>query len=412
MGSLSNHRPSRRTVSLGLAASALAAPAILGTARAAAPLRIGCLAPVSGFFAREGQNCKRGFDLAAPMMSDLGMPVEILFADTESNPDRARTAAERLVGEGAQVLIGTFDSGETSAVAQVAEQKGIPHVINIAAAPQITEQGYKFVFRNFPTGPMLVRNGFGLIKQLIAATEITPRTAVFLHVDDTFGTAMQKGVAALFPKLEMPFALTETISYDAKAKDLSVEVAKAKATNADLLLMVSHGADAIMLIREMVKQRWEPMGVMTPGSPGTYEAQFYKALGKYSDFVIANLPWINSRTAMSKELLDRFAKVHGDEIIELNVGFSLEAVLVAANAHKRANSGGPREIAEALRKTDIAEHVMIGGPIRFDEKGQNTGIESAALQNLNRKPTVVLPQEAAEASPVLPFPGWSDERRG
>ena len=188
--------------------------------------------------------------------------------------------------------------------------------------------------------------------------------------------------------------------------------ALALATGADLLLMVSHGADAIMLIREMVKQRWEPMGVMTPGSPGTYEAQLYKALGKYSDFVIANLPWINSKTAMSKELLDRFAKVHGDEIIELNVGFSLEAVLIAVDAHKRANSGDPKEIAEALRKTDIAEHVMIGGPIRFDEKGQNTGIESAALQNLNRKPTVVLPQEAAEASPVLPFPGWSDERRG
>ncbi|MGE4244350.1 MAG: ABC transporter substrate-binding protein, partial [Parvibaculaceae bacterium] len=180
MGSLSNCRPSRRTVSKGLAASLLAAPAILGTARAAAPLKIGCLAPVSGFFAREGQNCKRGFDLAGPMMSDMGMPVEILFADTESNPDRARTAAERLVGEGVQVLIGTFDSGETSAVAQVAEQKGIPHVINIAAAPQITEQGYKFVFRNFPTGPMLVRNGFALIKKLIEATEITPRTAVFM----------------------------------------------------------------------------------------------------------------------------------------------------------------------------------------------------------------------------------------
>ncbi|MGE0213267.1 MAG: ABC transporter substrate-binding protein [Parvibaculaceae bacterium] len=412
MGSLSNCRPSRRTVSKGLAASLLAAPAILGTARAAAPLKIGCLAPVSGFFAREGQNCKRGFDLAGPMMSDMGMPVEILFADTESNPDRARTAAERLVGEGVQVLIGTFDSGETSAVAQVAEQKGIPHVINIAAAPQITEQGYKFVFRNFPTGPMLVRNGFALIKKLIEATEITPRTAVFMHVDDTFGTAMQKGVAALFPKLEMPFALIETISYDAKAKDLSVEVAKAKATDADLLLMVSHGADAIMLVREMVKQRWEPMGVMTPGSPGTYEAQFYKALGKYSDFIIANLPWINPTTAMSKDLLERFGKIYADEIIELNVGFSLEAVLIAADAHKRANSGDPKEIAEALRKTDIAEHVMIGGPIRFDEKGQNISIESAALQNLNRKPTVVLPQEAAEASPILPFPGWSDERRG
>ena len=74
-------------------------------------------------------------------------------ADTETNVDTARTRAERLIEEGAQVLVGAFDSGQTSAIAQVAEQRGIPFVINIAAAPQITEQGYKFVFRNFPTAP-------------------------------------------------------------------------------------------------------------------------------------------------------------------------------------------------------------------------------------------------------------------
>ena len=51
------------------------------------------------------------------------------------------------------MLVGAFDSGHTAAVAQVAEQRGVPLIINIAAAPQITEQGYKFVFRNFPPAP-------------------------------------------------------------------------------------------------------------------------------------------------------------------------------------------------------------------------------------------------------------------
>ena len=54
------------------------------------------------------------------------------------------------------MLVGAFDSGQTIAIAQVAEQRGIPLVVNIAAAPQITEQGYKFVVRNFPTAPMLI----------------------------------------------------------------------------------------------------------------------------------------------------------------------------------------------------------------------------------------------------------------
>ncbi|MCC2110871.1 MAG: ABC transporter substrate-binding protein, partial [Hyphomicrobiales bacterium] len=276
----------------------------------------------------------------------------------------------------------------------------------------ITEQGYKFVFRNFATGPMLVINGLGLIKGLFAATGTTPKSAVFMHVNDTFGTAMAKGIGALFSKMDMPFEIVETIAYDPKAKDLSVEVTKAKATGADIVMPVSHGADAIMLIREMVKQRWEPMGIMTPGSPGTYEAQFYKALGKYSEFVIANVPWIDPKTAMSQEFAKRFGEMFSGEMLELNAGFSFEAVLIAADAYKRAGSADPNALADALRATNIEEHVMIGGPLAFNEKGQNVNIASAALQNLNRKPTVVLPAESAETTPVFPMPGWGDAKRG
>ncbi len=35
---------------------------------------------------------------------------------------------------------------------------------------------------------------------------------------------------------------------------------------------------------------------------------------------------------------------------------------------------------------------MIGGPIKFDDKGQNNNIGSAVMQNRNRTPTVVLPE--------------------
>ncbi len=405
---------SRRRFTAGAAAAAAvtAGGLPLRRALAAAPLKVGCLAPLSGFFAREGQACKRGFDLAPAILADMGMPIEIIMADTESNPDKARTAAEKLINDGAQVLIGTFVSGETTAVAQVAEQRGIPHVINIAAAPKITEQGYKFVFRNFTTGPMLVSNGLALMKDLFKATGATPKTAVFMHVNDTFGKAMAGGVKALFPRMNMPFEIVGSISYDGRAKDLSVEVAKAKATGADIMMPVSHGADAIKIVREMVKQRWEPMGIMTPGSPGTYEQQFYSTLGKYSEFVIANVPWVDPTTDMSKTLIRAFNRKFSGQLLELNVGFSFEACLIAADAYKRAGSAAPQALADALRQTNIAEHVMIGGPIQFNEKGQNVNIKSAAMQNLNRRPTVVLPEGSAEAKPVFPMPGWNDAQRG
>jgi len=62
---------------------------------------------------------------------------------------------------------------------------------------------------------------------------------------------------------------------------------------------------------------------------------------------------------------------------------------------------------EALRATSIAQRVMIGGPIRFDEKGQNVDNRLASLQIRDGRPTVVLPAANAEAKPVFPMPGWS-----
>ena len=202
----------------------------------------------------------------------------------------ARTQAEKAIDAGAQMLVGAFDSGQTIAIAQVAEQRGMPFVVNIAAAPQITEQGYKFVVRNFPTAPMLITGALALHKEIFKVSGKTPKTAVLMSINDTFGTAMVNGIKALFPKLDMPYEIVDTITYDPAAKDLSVEVGKAKATKAELLMPVSRLNDAKLLIQEMVKQRWEPMGVMNPGAPGLYEQDFFKTMGKYSDFLISTCP--------------------------------------------------------------------------------------------------------------------------
>ena len=57
--------------------------------------------------------------------------------------------------------------------------------------------------------------------------------------------------------------------------------------------------------------------------------------------------------------------------------------------------------------TKIEKRVMVGGPIEFDAKGQCNTIASVCLQNRNQTPTVVLPKDAAEMTPVFPMPSWN-----
>ncbi len=405
-------RVSRRTFTAGLgAAGFVAGTAPFNIVRAqGAALKVGVLLPRSGVQAGIGQDCQRGVDITAGILKDLGLPsLQIMNADTETNVDTARARAEKLIGEGAQLLVGAFDSGQSSAIAQVAEQKGIPFVINIAAAPPITEQGYKFVFRNFPTAGMILRDAFIDQKEIFATVGAAPKTAVYMHVNDTFGMAMKGGIGAVMPKFDMPYKIVETIAYDPAARDLSVEIAKAKATGADALLMTSRLNDAILLTRELVKQRWTPMTIMSMG-PGWYEDQYLKTLGKLSDGPLSFVPWYDPNKKLSKQLEAALAKAHPGVNLNVNHVYTFEALLIAADAFKRAGSTDPKALADAVRKTNIKDNVTIGPGIQFDAKGQNDKIVGGAIQNRGGKLVTVAPKQAANGKPVWPLQPY--DKRG
>jgi branched-chain amino acid transport system substrate-binding protein len=385
----------------------------LGVVRAEAKkLKVGVLLPRSGTQALIGQSCQRGADVAAEVIKQLlGVDIEIMSADTESSAEVARSRAERLIEEGAHVLVGAFDSGHTAAIAQVAEQRGIPHIVNIAAAPQITEQGYKHVFRNFPPAPELLKNGLTLLGDMFVATKSEPKSAVFLHVNDTFGQSMATGVTATLANMKLPFTISEKIAYDPAAKDLSVEISKAKAKKPDLVLVVCRLNDAIVLRREMVKQRFSPMGIVSPGSPGLYEEQFTKALGKHAEYAISNAPWFNPKNDVTKLVAAALKKTHPKDELAFhgtNVGYTCDAIMIAADAFKRAGSADRKALTEAIRQTDIAstKRMSLGGAIKFNAKGQVENNRSAVVQNIKGKPTVTLPTDIAEAKVTFPVPDF------
>lgn len=376
--------------------------------RAQAPVRVGVLLPRSGFLSAIGAACWRGAELAPNILSDMGLAVEVIGADTESNPDTGRIQAERLIREGVDILVGCFDSGTTAAVAQVAEQNGMPFVINIAADPAITEQGYQYVFRNFPKAPTLVMRGLGSINNLFEVTGTTPQTTVFMHVNDTFGTAMSRGIQALAPQVGVPYEFVDSISYDPQARDLSVEVARARALEPDFLMVVTRLNDAILLVRECVRQRFDTMGIISPGSPGMYEKQFAETLGPYAEYATTSVPWFNPTSPITTELQSQFVAEFPDQTFELNPGFTFEALMICADAAQRAGSNNTDDLVAALRATEIAEHPMYGGPIQFDEEGQNPNIGTVVVQIQDGNPVVTAPVDIATNDPVFPVPSWSD----
>ena len=397
----------RRT--FGAAVGTLALSALPARARADganAKLKIGVLLPRSGLQALIGQSCQKGADLAPDLIRQrLGVEIEIMNADTESNVDTARSRAERLIGEGAHVLVGAFDSGHTAAIAQVAgaarrsahrqhRRRAADHRAGLQVrVPQLPARA----------GDRQERPG-RCSSDIFAEAKAAPKTAVFMHVNDTFGQSMAKGVAALLPTLSMPFKMVDTIPYDPAAKDLTVEVSKAKATSAELLLLVCRLNDAIVLRREMVKQRWNPMGVVSPGSPGLYEEQFAKALGKHAEYCISNTVWFNPKNGITQAFAAAFKKrfpkddlaFHGINV-DLHVRRDPDrgGRVQARQDHRPegAGRGDPRRPTSPQRTASPS-----AGRSSSTPRARSRATGRSCSRTWSGKPTVVLPKDIAEAS--------------
>ena len=180
---------------------------------------------------------------------------------------------------------------------------------------------------------------------------------------------------------------------------------KAKAANAEIMLVVGRLNDAMLLTREMVKQRWTPNAILSWG-PGWYENQYTKTLGKLSDGPISLVPWYDPNKKMTKTLQDAFAKKFPDLNMNTNHVYTFEALLIAADAYKRAGSADPKALAAALHATNITDNVSIGPGIMFDAKGQKIGLKCGAVQNRGGKQVTVAPKEAANAKLEWPMKSY------
>ncbi|MTV19012.1 MULTISPECIES: ABC transporter substrate-binding protein [Bradyrhizobium] len=377
--------------------------------RAATPakVRVGAINPSSGVLAFPGQACVRGIDVGAKFAKEkFGIELQIIHADTQSRPENGRIAAENLIRQGCTVLIGAWDSGATISALQAAEAAKVPMVVHIASATQVTSQGFTEVFRYYPTSLTIVRKSLMELKSILSSIKDAPTSAVVMHLNNTMGQSTAASIDQAWKEVEVPLRIAEYIPYDERAKDLSVEVAKAKASGADALVSVTRVNDAIMIIRECTKQGWNPKMIFSPNSNGAQDKAYYDALGKYGDGAILSTLWYNPKAPDAAAILKRFASDYPNDWVDGNSGCAFESVQIVADAVSRAGSSESAAIHAALKGTDMMPILMSSGKIKFDANGQNMGSDVTILQGQNGKPRVVAPQSVAEAAlqyPLVPF---------
>lgn len=397
---------------LGLAVSSLGVPAFLHAAPET--IKIGSIQPVTGPLAVIGQGTRLGNQVAVDLINAAGgiksmggAKLELLLGDSESKPEVGRQEADRLIKEGASILVGAFQSDVSMAIATLAEQRQVPIVLDIAALDDITQKGYEHVFRVFITSGGLVSGAIKYLKALIQTTGISPKTAVLANVADSFGKGMSDGFLKMFESSGLDIKIVERIQYPLGIQDLSAEVAKIKAAKPDILFPISRPGDSVILLRELFKQRIPLMGIYGPGSPGWYEPEFVKDMDKLALHTMINVPWVNPTSPTYQKANAAFLKACGKNL-DTNTAYAYTGVQVIADVLERAGSTKREALLKALKETNLKDHPVVGGPIKFNEKGDNTGALTALVQiqpdaDPLKRPKIVMPKEFSESDKIV-FP--------
>ncbi len=409
-----------KTAGTAAGAAVLGFPAVL---RAQAPtFKVGVVHPVTGPLAEPGQACRLGAQMAADAINAAGgikalngAKLELLVGDTQTKPDIGRTEAERVINQGAQMLMGSFDSGSTQAMVPVVQQRRIPFLVDIAAADPITanvakavkegQQKTQYVYRNFPTGSSFGRKAVQYFGEIFKEANVSPKRVVLMYCNDLFGQNNAKGFQAAHAAAKPGWEIVDVIPWPEPPQDLSTEVSRAKAAKPDIIAPITRPASAQLLLPEIRKQRIDVLGIVGPGSPGLYEAGQLAVLKDELEYVMSSLPWANFKNSRTQKVAEEYQKRSGGKTFDTNSGYSYDGMVLIADILERAKSTDPDAIVEAIRKTNFTSGLMqYAGPVVFNEVGDNPNAVTTMIQILSGKPVAVWPKEAALQKFVFPRP--------
>ncbi|MDE2452099.1 MAG: branched-chain amino acid ABC transporter substrate-binding protein [Burkholderiales bacterium] len=340
-------------------------------------VKIGTVGPTSGAIAHLGKDNENGArlaieDLNAKHVKIGGKTVKwvLLAEDDAGDPKQGTAAAQKLVDEKVNGVVGHLNSGTTIPASKIYFDAGIPQISPSATNPKYTRQGYKTAFRVVADDTQL-----GGTLGRYAATELhAKRIAV---IDDR--TAYGQGVADEFEKGAKAAGATivgREFTND-KATDFTAILTSLKAKKPDVIFFGGMDAVAGPMLRQM---KGLGLNAKFVGGDGICSNELPKlAAGTIADNQVycAEAGGIDPKdTAAVKEMADfraRFQQKFGVPV-QIYAPYVYDAVNLLANAMEKAGSAEPAKYLPVLAATSGYHGVT--GTISFDEKGD---IKNGAL---------------------------------
>lgn len=369
-------------------------------------VKIGGIHPLTGGLANDGIGMDNAIQMAVDEINESGMlegyVLEYVSADSTGAADVGQTEAERLIAEeGVSVLLGTFQSAVTANVASVSAREGVPLLVTVAAATDITERGRgedgtQWTFRIQPNAEVMGTYAARYVTEIAEAYDQPLESVAYMHEGATdYGASVYAAFEA--EAGEVGLEIVETVPYEFGA-DYTTDVTLVGASAPDAVLVTGYYGDGLTIAQNMEAVALDVPFVMGVAQ-GTYDQDlFVEDAGELAEcFFNSNYRWdaLNEEAA---EVRERYMERFEDTMTAADV-LAWQTVYIAADAIMRADSADPAAIRDALEATEYADHILpYDGPIVFEE-GETPNAVPVVMQVQDGVVTQVWPEALAEAEP-------------
>jgi branched-chain amino acid transport system substrate-binding protein len=420
---------------LSVLMAALLIGLLAGSARAQAPreIVIGVIYPLSGNLAQIGIDSVTAIRMATEIFngrSRLNLPsarkttdglpglggakIRLVVVDHQGKPELGQAEAERLITqEKVTALLGSVHSSVTATASQVAERYGVPFMNGESSSPTLTERGFKWFFRTSPHDGHFSQAMFDFIRDFEKKRGI--KTVGIMHEDTLFGADSAKVQEELAKR--GGYEVVARMAYRSRTTSLDAEVTRLKAANPDVFLPTSYTTDATLYVKTARTLDYIPK-LLIAQNAGWVDPAFVQEMRADIEGHITRSPFaldLQAKKPLIREINELFKKQKdnpgGRDIPEAPTR-ALTAFTVLVDAINRARSTDPGDIRKALVAANVPPEqlLMPWTGVRFDEKGQNTGVRAILQQIQKGAYATIYPFDLASADVVYPLPGYKEKK--
>jgi len=314
-------------------------------------IKIGVVGPFTGEGATYGESMRRGFELAFQNEPD----VKLIYEDSKLSPKDAAAAINKLIAaDKVKVVLGAAASGETLAMAPVAESNKVILFSSISTSDDLRTSG-EYVFRNVPRNEVQ-----GITGAVFLFKSLGKRNVVILKKNDEYANNLSKSFKHKFEELGGTVLLEE--AYQPGTADFRSIVAKIKSLEPQAIYVPGNYQEVALLLRQAYEGGLKATFV---GGDGSYSPELINLAGDAAEDTYYTLMAVEHNDYYN-EFHEAFLKKYKKEP-DVYDAYAYEAASIILKSIRQAGYDATK-IKDYLLSRSFDRSLT--GPLRFDQDGE------------------------------------------